>query len=88
MEMSYAQMEDCQRTGIMAAFSKFDEFENYFDDVMDLFVEDSTCSSPRMGDGDDSGSKGISISISSSFTETGIIINEQDGLVRILNTML
>ena len=88
MEMSYAQMEDCQRTGIMAAFTKFDEFENYFDDVMDLFVEDSTPSSPRLGDGDDSGSKGISISISSSFTENGIIVNEQDGLVRSQNAML
>ncbi|CAG7704187.1 unnamed protein product [Allacma fusca] len=94
IEMSYAQMEDCQRTGIMAAFSKFEEFETYFDDVMDLFFDETPPDSPRLVGGDDEGmTKGISISISNSFSEGGIIINEPEILlnkepVHILNVAI
>ncbi|XP_076067982.1 acetyl-CoA carboxylase isoform X2 [Oratosquilla oratoria] len=30
-------LENCQRMGIMAAFTKFEDFELYFDDLMDFF---------------------------------------------------
>lgn len=93
MEISYTQIEDCQRTGIMAAFAKFEEFETYFDDVMDLFVDESPPDSPRMlGNDNDDMNKGISISISSSFTDTGVMVNEPEILnkepVHILNVAI
>ncbi|XP_021953724.1 acetyl-CoA carboxylase isoform X2 [Folsomia candida] len=72
------QLDDCQRTGIMIAFTKMDEFENYFDDLMDLFLSDSRPDSPT-GGGDDEVSKGgISCSISSSFSDMGINISDYD----------
>jgi hypothetical protein len=69
MDVPYTQMEDCQRTGIMAAFSRFEEFESYFDELMDQFFEDSPPDSPgAMGDNDEVGGRGgMSVSISSSF---------------------
>ncbi|XP_064397695.1 acetyl-CoA carboxylase-like isoform X2 [Halichondria panicea] len=37
---------ECQRTGIMAAFSSFENFEGYFGDLMDLFTPEDTPNSP------------------------------------------
>lgn len=71
------QLDDCQRTGIMLSFTKMEEFENYFDDLMDLFLNNSRPDSPSGGD-DDMSKGGISCSISSSFSDMGININDYD----------
>ncbi|ODN03126.1 Acetyl-CoA carboxylase 1 [Orchesella cincta] len=51
-EMQYSelplQLDDCQRTGIMAAFTKVEEFENAFDELMELFESDSRQSHPKI----------------------------------------
>ncbi|ODN03712.1 Acetyl-CoA carboxylase 2 [Orchesella cincta] len=51
-EMQYSelplQLDDCQRTGIMAAFTSVEEFENAFDDLIDLFESDSRQSHPKI----------------------------------------
>jgi len=68
MEAPYLQMEGCQRTGIMASFTKFEEFENYFEDLMDQFADDdSRPDSPLAYGGEDE--KGNSVSISQSFCD-------------------
>ncbi|ODM98808.1 Acetyl-CoA carboxylase, partial [Orchesella cincta] len=85
-EMQYSelplQLDDCQRTGIMAAFTKVEEFENAFDELMELFESDSRPESPKNlggGGGDDDLTKqGLSISISSSFSDVGININDYE----------
>ncbi|ODN01988.1 Acetyl-CoA carboxylase [Orchesella cincta] len=100
-EMQYSelplQLDDCQRTGIMAAFTSVEEFENAFDDLIDLFESDSRPESPKNlggGGGDDDLTKqGLSVSISSSFSDVGININDKElkqqaNSIRILNVAL
>lgn len=75
------QLDDCQRTGIMAAFSKLEEFEAAFDDLMELFTSDSRPESPKAlagGPDDDLTKQGLSISISSSFSDVGINISDYE----------
>ena len=67
-------LENCQRTGCMAAFSRLDDFENYFMEIMEIF-EDSRPSSPGTPDGcgsDDEPDCGLlaqSVTLSTSFTD-------------------
>jgi len=80
MEVPFLQMDGCQRTGIMAAFTKFEEFENYFDELMDQFAEDTPPESPSgLGDLDDKA--GMSISISSSFGDGNTVIVDLDNKI-------
>ena len=71
-------LENCNRTGCMAAFSRLEDFENHFDEMMEVF-EDSRPSTPESIDngGSDSDTEncGInmlsqSVTISHSFSDT------------------
>jgi acetyl-CoA carboxylase/biotin carboxylase 1 len=76
------QLDDCQRTGIMMAFTKMEDFDKYLDDLMDLFISSSRSESPANaggGDGEDIGVRpGMSVSISSSFSDVGINISDYE----------
>lgn len=40
-------LENCNRTGCMAAFSRLEDFESHFDEIMEIFDEASRPSSPE-----------------------------------------
>ncbi len=50
-------LENCNRTGCMAAFSRLEDFENHFDEMMEVF-EDSRPSTPESVDNGGSDSDG------------------------------
>ena len=65
-------LENCQRTGCMGAFSRLEDFEKYFMEIMEVFDE-SLPSSPgtpeNEGSDDDSGLLSQSVTISNSIPE-------------------
>lgn len=63
------QIDGCQRTGIMAAFTKFEEFESYFDELMDQFADENSRPDSPLAYGD-SDERGNSVSISASFSDS------------------
>ena len=74
-DMQLANLEDCQRTGIMAAFTKFEEFVTYFDELMDQYVLDSPPNSPRARHSESEDTK-LSSSVSSNYGESNMNDNE------------
>jgi len=58
-------LENCNRTGCMAAFSRLEDFENHFQEIMEIFDDASRSSSPdsltEEDEGDDSSDAGIPI---------------------------
>ncbi|GAB6029960.1 hypothetical protein CHUAL_005655 [Chamberlinius hualienensis] len=42
-------LENCQRTGVMASFTRFDDFVNVFDQLMDFF-DVGSCPTPRISE--------------------------------------
>lgn len=76
-------LENCNRTGCMAAFSRFEDFENHFDEIMEVF-DDSRPSTPESIDNGPSDSDedqgGInmlsqSVTLSHSFTDANFMDN-------------
>ena len=70
-------LENCNRTGCMAAFSRVEDFENHFDEMMEIF-DGSRPSTPESldnggsdSDGENSGINMLSqsVTISHSFTD-------------------
>lgn len=73
------EMENCQRTGCMCAFSRLEDFDNYFMEIMEIFdgSRPSTPDSIHDGesDNDDCGRLSQSVTISNSFTDKGFMAN-------------
>jgi len=71
------QLDNCQRSGIMAAFTKFEDFENSFDLLMDMFVSETPPDSPTVTTTSEveDANKGISISMGS---DHGITITDYE----------
>lgn len=86
-------LENCNRTGCMAAFSRLEDFENHFEEIMEIF-DGSRPSTPESmdnngSDSDDDGG-GInmlsqSVTISHSFTDPSYMDNFTKQLVNILH---
>ena len=72
------EMENCQRTGCMCAFSRLEDFDNYFMEIMEIF-DGSRPSTPDSirgeSDNDDCGRLSQSVTISNSFTDKGFMTN-------------
>ena len=49
-------LENCQRTGCMAAFSRLEDFENYFHEIMEIFDESTPSAGGTPEDSADSDS--------------------------------
>jgi len=88
LDLQFVNLEDCQRTGIMAAFTKFEEFEQYFDDLMEQYVLESPPDSPRIRQSESEDT--LKASMSSSFGES--VLNDSNTMprepVHILNVAL
>ncbi len=86
-------LKNCNRTGCMAAFSRFEDFENNFDEMMEVF-DGSRPSTPESldngGSDSDCDSSGInmlsqSVTISHSFTDPSFMDNFSKQMVRCLS---
>lgn len=88
-------LENCNRTGCMAAFSQLEEFENHFDEILDVF-DSSRPSSPESIDNcgsdsdDDNGGINMlsqSVTISHSFTDSSFMSNFSKQTVCVLTSI-
>ncbi|XP_071442085.1 acetyl-CoA carboxylase isoform X1 [Hetaerina americana] len=73
-------MEDCQRTGCMAAFTSFEEFENYAEEVLDLLEDFATSSgsvNPKVMEAVESSECRLSTSINISMSIGDPVQNEE-----------
>lgn len=73
-------IHSCQRTGCMAAFESFSQFESYFDEILDLVEDFSSTStvSPRIMEAVESGSESQSTSINVSLSVDAPIRPQHD----------
>lgn len=73
-------IHSCQRTGCMAAFESFGQFESYFDEILDLVEDFSSTStvSPRIMEAVESGSESQSTSINVSLSVDAPIRPQHD----------